>query len=344
MVRACGWGRRCRAALRCGSCPPIPRGSLALERRARPAGGDRRPGGVRLRGCSILRGGRARGHSRWRPLRCAGRGPPRAGPRARFGAAPSRFAAHAAALQVRPRRGRHSLMVEEKRVEAFLAPLPVALLRTRPELEALPELLERLGIRTLGEVAAPPGAGAGRALRASRAAGSRSHARARSSLEPRRPPEPVSERLDLPEAMSGQQLERALELLIARVLARRERRGRSLRGLAVSARFVARGPGASRSRCGMRAPIPRASGSPWPRSWPSCPPLRVAGTRGEAFGPPAHDQGRLLDEASAVRRGRLGEAVRQARQAAGAGCRAARSRRGSRFPHPRAPRGAGPLS
>ena len=37
----------------------------------------------------------------------------------------------------------------------------------------------------------------------------------------------------------------------------------------------------------------------------------------EAFGPPAQDQGRLLDEAAAVRRGRLGEAVRQARQAAG---------------------------
>jgi protein ImuB len=38
----------------------------------------------------------------------------------------------------------------------------------------------------------------------------------------------------------------------------------------------------------------------------------------EAFGPPAQDQGRLLDEAAGVRRARLGEAVRQARQAAGA--------------------------
>ena len=37
-----------------------------------------------------------------------------------------------------------------------------------------------------------------------------------------------------------------------------------------------------------------------------------------AFGPPAHDQGRLLDEAAEVRRSRLGDAVRQARQAAGA--------------------------
>ncbi|MEJ7818163.1 MAG: hypothetical protein WKF49_05720, partial [Thermoleophilaceae bacterium] len=37
----------------------------------------------------------------------------------------------------------------------------------------------------------------------------------------------------------------------------------------------------------------------------------------EAFGPPATDQGRLLDDGGAERRARLGEAVRQARQAAG---------------------------
>jgi protein ImuB len=36
----------------------------------------------------------------------------------------------------------------------------------------------------------------------------------------------------------------------------------------------------------------------------------------EAFGPPAHEQGRLLDDGT-ERRSRMGEAVRQARQAAG---------------------------
>ena len=46
-------------------------------------------------------------------------------------------------------------------------------------------------------------------------------------------------------------------------------------------------------------------------------PADSLGLEVEAFGPPAQDQGRLLDEAAAVRRGRLGEAVRQARQAAG---------------------------
>ena len=40
----------------------------------------------------------------------------------------------------------------------------------------------------------------------------------------------------------------------------------------------------------------------------------------DAFGPPAHDQGRLVEDGSPahVRRARIAEAVRQARQAAGA--------------------------
>ncbi|MEA2455725.1 MAG: protein ImuB, partial [Thermoleophilaceae bacterium] len=238
---------------------------------------------------------------------------------ARFGAAPSRFAAHAAALQVRPRRGRRAYVVEESDVRDFLAPLPVALLRTRPELQALPEVFERLGIRTLGEVAELP----------SRAVAERfghpgllAHDLAQGRdfpLEPRRPPEPVSERLDLPDAASGQQLERALELLIARVLARRERRGRSLRALAVSARFVA--GGTWRTAVTLR----HASADPErilltlaPKLSELPAPADSLALEVEAFGPPAHDQGRLLDEAAAVKRARLGEAVRQARQAAGA--------------------------
>ena len=277
------------------------------------------------------------------------------GPGARMGAAPCRFAAHAAALQARARRGsaaggaakgplrgsaaggaakgplrgsaaggaakgplRGSVVVAGEAARDFLAPLPVALLRTRPELQALPEVFERLGIRTLGEVAALP----------SRAMAERfGHpgllaldlARGRDTpLAPRRPPEPVVERLDLPEAASGQQLERALELLVARVLARRERRGRALRGLAVSARFVA--GGTWRTAITLR----QASADPerirlalGPRLAELPAPAESLALEVEAFGPPAQDQGRLLDEAAAVRRARLGEAVRQARQAAG---------------------------
>jgi protein ImuB len=284
------------------------------------------------------------------------------GPGARMGAAPCRFAAHAAALQARARRRasgplrgsaaggatpgslrgsaaggatsgslrgsaaggatsgslRGPVVVAGEAARDFLAPLPVALLRTRPELQALPEVFERLGIRTLGEVGALP----------SRAVAERfGHpgllaldlARGRDTpLAPRRPPEPVVERLDLPEAASGLQLERALELLVARVLARRERRGRALRGLAVSARFVA--GGTWRTAITLR----HASADPerirlalGPRLAELPAPAESLGLEVEAFGPPAQDQGRLLDEAAAVRRARLGEAVRQARQAAG---------------------------
>jgi len=234
----------------------------------------------------------------------------------RLGVAPCRFAAHCAALQARPRRG--PVVVEERGAGAFLSALPVSLLRLRPELNALPETLERLGIRTLGELAAL----------SSRAVAERfGHpgllaldlARGHdTALEPRRPPEPVSERLELPDAVSGGQLERTLELLIARVLARRERRGRTLRSLAISARLVVggswrtvvvlRSASANPERIGL-ALTSKLSELPAPASSLA---LEV-----EAFGPPAHDQGRLLDSGGVARRERLGEAVRQARQAAG---------------------------
>jgi protein ImuB len=272
---------------------------------------------------------------------------------ARFGAAPSRFTAHAAALQARPRRrspgpGRqpaalqarprrspggapgpglsagaprslNAVVIDPPKTRDFLAPLPVGLLRTRPELQALPEVLERLGIRTLGELAALP----------SRAVAERfGHpgllaldlSRGRDTpLEPRRPSEPLVERLDLPEAASGQQLERALELLIARVLARHERRGRSLRALAVSARFVAGGTWRTAVTLRHASADPARIRLALAQKLVELPaPSESLALEVEAFGPPAHDQGRLLDEAASVRRTRLGEAVRQARQAAGA--------------------------
>ena len=234
----------------------------------------------------------------------------------RLGAAPSRFAAYAAALQARPRR--RAVTVPERRVAGFLAPLPVSLLRTRPELLAMPEVLERLGVRTLGELAGLP----------ARAVAERfGHpgllaldlARGRDTpLEPRRPPEPVVERLVLPEATSGQQLERALELLVARLLARRERRGRTLRAVALSARFVAGGtwrlplvlrtPSADPARLRLLL-TPRIADLPAPAEELL---LEV-----ESFGPPARDQGELIDDPAARRRSRLDEAVRQVRKAAG---------------------------
>jgi nucleotidyltransferase/DNA polymerase involved in DNA repair len=240
------------------------------------------------------------------------------GPGARFGVAPSRFSSHAAAQQVRPRRGRCSHVVAEAAVRDFLAPLPVALLRTRPELQALPEVLERLGIRTLGELAAlpssaladrfgPPG------LQARELALGRD-----TDLRPRAPGERLVEEIELPDAVSGLQLQRALELLIDRLLARPERRERALRTLRLGARFVERGTWrrevplrqASTSRERLRLSLmPRLDELPAPIEHLS---LTVV-----AYGPPVADQLSFQRPDEQERRNRLTEALRQTRAAAG---------------------------
>ena len=233
----------------------------------------------------------------------------------RLGAGPSRFAAYAAARRARPRRAE---VVAQGGVRAWLAPLPVSLLRSRPELAVVAETLERLGIRTLGELSGLPVPAVAERF---------GHpgllaldlARGRDTpLEPRRPAEPVLERLELPEAALGQQLERALELLVARVLARPERRGRSLRSAALSARFVA--GGTWRTRVTLRqasADAARLHTVLAPKLAELPAPADSIALEVEAFGPPAHDQGRLLEERDSTRRTRLNEAVKQARQSAG---------------------------
>jgi protein ImuB len=238
-----------------------------------------------------------------------------AGTAARIGAAPSRFAALAAAHRARPRRAE---VAPEKRLAAYLAPLPVALLNARPEVAALPEALERFGVATLGELAK-----LSRADLADRfgSAGPRARELALgkdSPLLPRVPSERLQEVLELPESALGPQLERALGLLIDRVLSRPERRGRSLRAVVLSAKLV--GGGTWRSRLTFREAMAdprrmrlaltgRLSDLPAPADS-----LRL---RVEAFGPPAGDQRSLFAEPMAIRRARLREAVRQTRAAAG---------------------------
>ncbi|MEA2443794.1 MAG: protein ImuB [Thermoleophilales bacterium] len=261
-------------------------------------------------------------------------------PGARVGAAPARFAARAAALAVRPRRRTNPVVVTAREVRAFLAPLPVALLRARPELEELPETLERLGVRTLGELSALPAASmAERFGHAGILALDLAQGRD-TRLEPRKPPEPVVERLALPEAASGMQLERALELLIARVLARPERRGRTLRSLSIAARFVA--GGTWRTRVTLRsasADSARLRITLAPRLAELPAPAESLALEVDAFGPPAHDQGRLVDTQSPAseRQAKIAEAVRQARQAAGsdAALRVMEIDPGSRIPERR---------
>ena len=214
------------------------------------------------------------------------------------------------------------MIVPAAMARAFLAPLPVGLLRNRLpdewERADLPEKLERLGVGTLGQLAALPDAAiadrfgeAGlRALRMARGTDE--------PLRPRRAHEELVERLELHEAISGPQLERALSLLIDRLLAHPARRGRSLRRLRLGVRLA--GGGSWRSVAAMRrasadptrlrlALLPKLEELPGPAASLSLQALET--------GLPAKDQATLAESAQANRRRRIAEAVRQARAVAG---------------------------
>jgi protein ImuB len=235
----------------------------------------------------------------------------------RLGAAPSRFAALAAASRARARRPELAPQ-GPARLAAYLAPLPVSLLAARPETAALPRSLERFGIRTLGELARLP-----RAALADRfgvaGALARDLARGRDTpLRPRRAAERLEERLDLPESASGPQLERALGLLVDRLLARRERRSRTLRRVVLVAELVE--GGTWRTTMTFREALAdprrmRLAITPKLAELPA--PATALRLRAEGFGPPAGDQRSLLAEPAAVRAARLREAVRQTRALAG---------------------------
>src|SRR4051812_7927570 len=239
-----------------------------------------------------------------------------------IGVAPSRFCAYAAADSARP--GRAARIVPAGAERPFLAPRPVALLRARPEVaqrsrrDDLPAILERLGVRTLGALAALTPAEVAdrfgrRGLRARDLATG-----ADSPLRPRPPGEQLTERLDLPEAASGGQLERTLELLIDRLLARPERRGRSFRKLRLAGRFVEQG--AWRREGPMRqatADRDRLRLALTPRLAELPAPIEQLRLTVVIFGPPVADQVSLTEPDQTERRRRLGEAVRQTRAAAG---------------------------
>jgi protein ImuB len=239
----------------------------------------------------------------------------------RFGVAPTRFAALAAATRAR---ARQPLLLTGDALKAreFLAPMPVELLRDvagDTELAALPEALQRLGIGTLGELAALP-----RAAVADRFGRPGLHAQKLAlggdlPLRPREAGEVVRELLELPESSSGQQLERALGLLIDRLLARRERRGRTLRAVVLSAVLVERG-GTWRQRMTFREALSdplrmRLALTPRLQLLPA--PAQTLGLAVERFGPPTSDQQALLEEPARARAARLREAIRQVRAGAG---------------------------
>jgi protein ImuB len=206
---------------------------------------------------------------------------------------------------------------------AFLAPFAVSLLASRLEDEwaraTLPPTLERLGIRTLGELAAlPDDAVADRfgeqglvALRMTRGV--------ERPLGPRSPRPELVQELELPEAASGMQLERTLALLVDRLLADPRRGGRGFRRLRLFARLAAgggwRADATLRSSSSDRTRI-RLALAPKLSELPA--PAAALGLRALTMGPPEGEQPSLARDERERRRERLGEAVRQVRSAAGA--------------------------
>jgi nucleotidyltransferase/DNA polymerase involved in DNA repair len=233
----------------------------------------------------------------------------------RLGAGPGRFCAYVAAAG-------SGGIVPDGGAADFLEPLPVSLLCGRlgkeEEADDLPNELERLGISTLGRLAGlPRDAVADRFGRL----GLRARRLARGEDDPLRPRpvrEAIAVELELPEAVSGQQLERSLELLISRLLAHGARRGRTLRTLRLSARLAAGGgwrrqvalrrASADRSRL-ADALLPHLALLPAPTTT-----LRLEAV---ALGPETGEQ-LSLSNPEEERRRRIAEAVSQTRSAAGA--------------------------
>jgi protein ImuB len=217
------------------------------------------------------------------------------------------------------------------RFRAFLAagdwprPVPVAALGTRlavseREARELIEALERLGIETLraflrltaDQVADRFGPLGLQALRLCQGE--------EEALRPRVPQEDLSEEIELPEGTAGRQLDRALELLVDRLLAAPRRKGRTLLALRLGARLAAGGSWSVEQGLGRPSASPRVLRNVLgPRLEDLPGPASALRLRALGLGPPARDQLELTVGGSEPRRRRLGAAVREVRAAQGAG-------------------------
>lgn len=234
----------------------------------------------------------------------------------RIGVAPTRFAAHAAAQR--------ETIVPLPEAADFLAALSVSALAGRLELPAreagaLVETMRRLGIETLRDLAAlspariadrfgPPGLEALRLARGEEG-----------SLRPRRPYEELAEEIELPEGAAGAQLEQALKLLVDRLLAAPQRRGRTLLGLRLGALLSGGGSWSIEQGLGRPTASARTLRALLTTRLETLPgPVAALRLRALGLGPPAADQLELSLRGEESRRRRLGEAIREVRTAQGA--------------------------
>jgi hypothetical protein len=227
------------------------------------------------------------------------------GPQARIGVERTRFGAWLAA--------------GERRRPAPVSTLAGWLGLAEREAASLVEALRRLGVETLeGLAALSPGQVADRfgqpGLRALRLARGED-----SPLRPRRPHEELTAEVELPEGAAGAQLDRALELLVDRLLAAPLRKGRTVLGLRLDALLSDGGSwsadqGLNRPTASARAL--RTVLAPHLEKLPD--PVATLRLLAVGLGPALGDQLELSIQGEEHRRRRLGEAVREVRAAQGA--------------------------
>lgn len=238
-----------------------------------------------------------------------------AGRGARVGGGPSRFCALAAALDAGSHR---ALLLDGAPAVRRLGAQPVSLLGHREDLRGLVEPLQRLGIATLGELAElSQDALADRFGETGLLAGALARG-VEGPLRPRVFEESLEEFMQVGEAGSGPMLERVLGVLVDRLLARPERRGRTLRAMSLSARLLE--GGTWRERVVLREPISdsmRLRLALGLRLGALPAPAAELGLAVESFGPPAGEQRTLLDDARTRRLEGLRGAAAQLRELAG---------------------------
>jgi protein ImuB len=209
---------------------------------------------------------------------------------------------------------------------AYLSAVPVAAIADRlglPEREAgnLVEALRRLGVESLGQLAALSAAQVAdrfgspglRALRLARGEDELLVCRRRAAREE------IAVEIELPEGTAGDRLERALELLVDRLLAAPRRKERTLLGLRLGALLSDGGSWSVDQGLDRPSANPRLLRTVLaPRLGELPAPAVTLSLRSLGLGPPAADQLQLAVRGDESRRRRLGAALREVRATQGA--------------------------